>query len=121
MKAPLLLAASLTLAFATTAFAQDAAPAAPASPADASAPASDAPAMKHHAKKHKAMHHHGHVAGDPAVIDHSGDHMVVTPTESKITVPAGGHSPTRLPPSISFHSNSKSSLGPIAARPCPRR
>ena len=47
-------------------------------------------AMHHH--KHHAMHHgHGHVAGDPAVIDRSGDHLVVEPTTSKITVPAGGH------------------------------
>jgi hypothetical protein len=55
--------------------------------------ASDAKPMKamHH-HKHHAMHHgHGHVAGDPAVIDRSGDHLVVEPTTSKITVPAGGH------------------------------
>ena len=85
----LLLAAGLTLAFATTAFAQDAAPASPASPADASAPASSGMpvATKHHAKKHHAMKHHGHVAGDPAVVDHSDDKMVVTPTESKVTLP----------------------------------
>ena len=94
MKVSLLIAASLTLAFATTAFAQDAAPAAPAAPTDASAKASDGMPMatkKHHARKHRAMHHHGHVAGDPAVIDHSDDKMVVTPTESKINMPAGGH------------------------------
>ena len=96
-----LLAASLTLAFASaTAFAQDAAPA----PADQAAPAA-APAMasdsqpaapmhhRHHSSKHHAMHHrhgHGHVAGDPAVIDHSGDHMAVTPTVSKVSIPPGG-------------------------------
>jgi hypothetical protein len=91
------LAASLTLAFASaTAFAQDAAPAAPAAEPAAAAPAMAAdakPAKKamHHHKK-KAMHHgHGHVPGDPAVIDHSADHLIVTPTESKVNAPAGGH------------------------------
>ena len=91
-----LLAASLTLAFASaTAFAQDATPADPAAPAAAPAMASDSqPAApkhhRHHSSKHHAMHHgHGHVAGDPAVIDHSGDHMAVTPTVSKITIPPG--------------------------------
>jgi len=89
------LAASLTLAFASaTAFAQDAAPAAPAAEPAAAAPAiaADAkPAKAMHHKK-KAMHHgHGHVPGDPAVIDRSADHLIVTPTESKVAVPVGGH------------------------------
>jgi hypothetical protein len=100
MKVRILLATSLTLAFATCAFAQDKPAADAAAPADASTPA-DASAMPadsmkgggmmHHAKKHHhAKHHgHGHVAGDPAVIDHSADHLVVTPTSSKIAVPAG--------------------------------
>ena len=90
-----LLAVSLTLAFASaTAFAQDAAPADPAAAAPAAAPAmaSDAqPAVapkhhRHHAAKHHA-HGRAHVAGDPAVIDHSADHMVVTPTSTKINPP----------------------------------
>ncbi len=93
MNVRILLAASLTLAFATCAFAQDSAPAAPASgTADAAAPAADHKAsnMKKHAMKHHAKHHRAHVAGDPANVDHSDDHMAVTnPTESKITVPPG--------------------------------
>lgn len=89
-------AASLILAFAIApAFAQDAAPAAPAAPADQTAPAEPAapaesmPMAKQHSHMHHARHH-GHVAGDPAVIDHSGDHMAVTPTVSKITIPPTG-------------------------------
>lgn len=88
MKACFLLAASLTLALATSAFAQDASPASSAA-SDAPAPAaSDAGAKP--MKKHHAMHHHAHVAGDPAKIDHSADHMVVNPPESKVTLPASG-------------------------------
>lgn len=30
---------------------------------------------------------HGHVPGDPPIIDHSGDHAAVTPTHTTITVP----------------------------------
>lgn len=30
---------------------------------------------------------HGHVSGDPPVIDHSGDHTPVTPTSTTINVP----------------------------------
>jgi hypothetical protein len=30
---------------------------------------------------------HGHVHGDPPVIDHSGDHVTVPPTTTTITVP----------------------------------
>ena len=87
MKNSILLAAGLSLAFATIAFAQDAAPAA-STASDAPAPAADQkadankPAMKHHASRHRA-----HVAGDPTRIDHSDDRLVVTPTESKTTLP----------------------------------
>ena len=103
MNVRILLAASLTLALASaTVFAQDAAPTDPAAPAADPAMASDSqPAApmqhRHHSSKHHAMHHrhghghgHGHVAGDPAVIDHSGDHMAVTPTVSKVSIPPGG-------------------------------
>ncbi len=89
MKVCTLLAASLTLAFAAGAYAQDNTSTASNAPTDA---ASTAPASKavskphHHAMKHHA-HHHGHVPGDPAVIDRSDDHLIVTPTETKITIP----------------------------------
>jgi len=101
-----LLAASLTLAFAT-AFAQDAAPAAaaePAAPADsAMAPADAAPMApdkmsgsmmpKGHKHHHTHHHHKGHMADmDHGMrIDHSADHMIVTPTSSKVPAPAAGH------------------------------
>lgn len=91
-------AASLTLALASaTAFAQDAAPAEPAmAPADAApAMAADKMAdgmakksMHHHAHHH--MHHMHHMADmDHGMrIDHSADHMIVTPTSSKVPAPA---------------------------------
>ena len=89
MKVRTLLAVSLALAFATGAYAQDNTSASSGTPADtASAAPTDKPAstMRHHAMKHHA-HHRAHIAGDPAVIDRSADHLVVTPTETRITVP----------------------------------
>ncbi len=96
MKTSILLAASISLAFATCAFAQDdtsstagSADTAAAAPADQSADMSSAdmkkPAKMH--KKHAMKHHHAAVAGDPMHIDHSDDHMVVTPPVSHMTVP----------------------------------
>jgi hypothetical protein len=34
---------------------------------------------------------HGHVPGDPPIIDHSGDHMAVAPTSTTISVPPATH------------------------------
>jgi nitrate reductase cytochrome c-type subunit len=90
MKVRTLLAVSLALAFAAGAYAQDNSPAANA-PADAAPAASTDKAASdthHHAMKKHHARHHGHAPGDPPVVDHSDDHLIVTPTETRIAVPS---------------------------------
>lgn len=43
-----------------------------------------------HGRHHRGMAHHrshGRAAGDPPVIDHSADHMIVPPTSTSVAVP----------------------------------
>lgn len=97
------LAAGLTVALASMpAFAQDLAPT--DSPAIATPMASDNPTS--HSTMHSVgMHHHVHRpthrrhlrhtysranSDEGMPTDHSGDHLIVAPTETKITLPAGG-------------------------------
>ena len=135
MKSPLIVAASVALAFAAPAFAQNYSSSSPASPAsDQPAPADSQPASSDTQQppakpRHRHVRHqtgmagpngynpaaerltgnepgvaayqasdydkyrnyppvdHGHVHGDPPVIDHSGDHVTVPPTTTTITVP----------------------------------
>lgn len=94
MKTSLLLAASISLAFATCAFAQDdtsstagSADTTASAPVDQSADMAAKPSVKKTHMKHSKKHHHAAVAGDPMHIDHSADHLVVTPTVSHMTVP----------------------------------
>jgi len=91
-------AVSLAIALAGPAIAQETpAPAAPVeqqmAPAAAQPMAADAmpPAPmkhRHHRRHHRTgSSHRGHVPGNPPVIDHSGDHLIVAPTSTTITVP----------------------------------
>lgn len=102
MNARTVFAATLTLALASGfAFAQDAAPTDP--PADAAPMASDSAMQSggmhhhmHHRMRHAARHHHSrhmhHMADmdDGNRTDHSGDHMIVEPTVTRITIPPHG-------------------------------
>jgi hypothetical protein len=91
-RSPILI--GLALAFAMPAFAQDPAASSTAMQAteaqppmaqstdDANKPAAPAKAAPKKHKKHASGADHGHVAGDPPIIDHSADHLIVEPTSS---------------------------------------
>ena len=105
-----LLATSLALAFSSaTALAQSAPPADPATaqtaPATDTATATSSDAKATHSKSHRRAHrhhrHHHHAKGKHHArhaadsengmrIDHSADHLIVTPKSTPIPVPAGG-------------------------------
>lgn len=86
--------AALAFAVVTPAFAQQEAP---QNPPVATTPTADAPPASgmtntghsttvYHGPHRYAMHTRGR-AGDPPIIDHSADTLVVTPTHTTITIP----------------------------------
>lgn len=97
---PQILIAGLALAFAAPAFAQDvptnpppeteqAPPATP--PADDTLSSTGHSTTVYHGPHRYPARERGHQAGDPPIIDHSADSLIVEPTHSTMTVMPPSH------------------------------